>query len=199
MEEAAPESAPASKSTPPKGEAVDEGKQDNANNKGTGKKRKRENVDHLAKAYENVHFLGVQPDPQEIGIPGVANSIRTSTPGSPLRQFAHSFRASMTKSKISQVVHQHANGLCVVTAGSSEGLPPLEDVLRIEFVTQVAGHCSAKEKRKRHSKLLKKGSLNNNDKNNSDGVCDTHHRKLPESMSKMATIFLSTHMSGEPF
>lgn len=140
---------------------------ENITNKGPGKKRKREDrVDHYVKAYENIHYTPILPDPQEIRIAGVPNVIHTTTPGTPLRQFKHSFQTNSAENKTSQIIHRHANGLCVVTAGS--GLPSLKDVVRIEFVAQVADPCSAGERRKNIAKLLKKGRLFNN--NNSDGI-----------------------------
>lgn len=65
--------------------------------------------------------------------------------------------------QLSQIIHQHANGLCIVTAGDVANLPPLEVMERIEFLVATADPCSAGKRRKQQSKMLRKG---NNNKNN---------------------------------
>lgn len=61
--------------------------------------------------------------------------------------------------QIRQVVHQHANGLCVVTAGKIS-LPPSTTLKSIRFVA-TEGRCNAAERRKRQAKMLKGGRVNN--------------------------------------
>ena len=56
---------------------------------------------------------------------------------------------------ISQVVHHHVNGLCIVTAG--EQLP--SSIESIQFVVKEAPACSRGEKRKRQAKMLKGGRV----------------------------------------
>jgi hypothetical protein len=60
-------------------------------------------------------------------------------------------------SELSQVVHHHVNGLCIVTAG--QNLPDRSTVAGIEFVAKEAPACSAAEKRKRQAKMLKGGKV----------------------------------------
>lgn len=126
------------------------------NNKNAPRKRKRDGNDHYAKTYENAHYEPIPPDPQDISIPGVPNVVHTTTPGTPLRQFARSFRAELSLDNAkTQIVHHHANGLCVVTAGESTSSAKIE---RIDFLVEAADHCSAAERRKKQSKMLKKNA-----------------------------------------
>ncbi len=55
--------------------------------------------------------------------------------------------------ELTQVVHHHVNGLCIVTAGSR--LPEKSIIDGIEFVAKEAPTCNAAEKRKRQAKMLK--------------------------------------------
>ena len=79
---------------------------------------------------------------------------------------------SLPKVSLSQVVHHHVNGLCIVTVG--ETIPPVSShakIQSIEFVVSEAPPSSAGEKRKRQSKLLRGGGGGggggaNNDSNN---------------------------------
>jgi hypothetical protein len=64
-------------------------------------------------------------------------------PGTPHSFFKESYSVD------NQIVHQHANGLCIVTAGR-----PMETT-KIEFAVQAAPHQSLAEKRKSQSKRLK--------------------------------------------
>jgi len=68
------------------------------------------------------------------------------------------------------VVHQHVNGLCIVTAGDvgawlsslypTHNHQTIQNFLQIEFVATEAPSCSAAEKRKRQAKMLKgKGNI----------------------------------------
>lgn len=94
----------------------------------------------------------------------------TGHPMSPHRFFKESYEVSFqdddkaifpkpvsSPNKISQVVHHHVNGLCIVTAGSN--LPEKADVAGLEIVAKEAPSCSAAEKRKRQSKMLKGGKV----------------------------------------
>jgi hypothetical protein len=64
---------------------------------------------------------------------------------------------------IPQVVHQHVNGLCIVTAGDiGSWLPKLypdHEVESIQFVAEEAPACSGAEKRKRQAKMLRGGKV----------------------------------------
>lgn len=60
-----------------------------------------------------------------------------------------------TDIKISQVVHQHVNGLCMVTAGELLSIPPSKKLKSIRFVANEAPAYSNAEKRKRQAKMLK--------------------------------------------
>ena len=60
-------------------------------------------------------------------------------------------RESRTSSPLEQVVHHHANGLCIVTAG--EKLPG--NIKSIEYATLNLVDCSSAEKRKRQAKMLR--------------------------------------------
>ena len=79
---------------------------------------------------------------------------------------------SLPNVSLSQVIHHHVNGLCIVTVG--ETLPPASSQVKIqsiEFVVSEAPPSSAGEKRKRQSKLLRGGGGGggggaNNDSNN---------------------------------
>lgn len=61
------------------------------------------------------------------------------------------------------VVHQHVNGLCIVTAGDiATWLPdryPNHFLENIQFVAQEAPACSGAEKRKRQAKMLRGGKV----------------------------------------
>jgi hypothetical protein len=86
-------------------------------------------------------------------------------PGSPHRFFASSYLASYSAaentaidthngSALSQIVHHHANGLCIVTAG--EKLPA--SIKSIKYEVKESPDCSAAEKRKRLAKMQKGSS-----------------------------------------
>jgi hypothetical protein len=158
----------------PSKQATHDANHNDSDNNNNGKKRKRERVDHYANAYENTHYEPISSQPQEIHIPGVPDVIQVSNPpGTPLRQFAHSFQASLTTNNEipdpnHQIIHQHANGLAIVTAGSLCSKFAAQDVLAIDFLVAAADPCSAGARRKRQSKMLKKGKANNasNKKNN---------------------------------
>jgi hypothetical protein len=185
---------------------------DDANHRHQGvatKKRKRERIDHYANAYDNTQYELIPTQPQVIQIPGVPDSIHLSClPGTPQRQFAHSFQASfhttttMTRKNNGmdadhhqqdqchhQIIHQHANGLAIVTAGTLCRNYTPHDIQAIDFLVAAAHPCSAGERRKRQSKMLKKGKVNhgtntttntNNKKNSGDR---NHHHQQHESNS----------------
>ena len=115
-------------------------------------KRKRPAGDPLKDAYENVTITPREP---------------SGRPGSPHRFFQASYTVSVAqKGPIEQsrsveesgsapqsinevVVHQHANGLCIVTAGK-----PRSNVKNIQFLIKEVPESSAGERRKCLSKLL---------------------------------------------
>jgi hypothetical protein len=138
--------------------------------KDNNKKRKRDDSkkpNHFAKAYENIQIEPRISQTINFEIPGVDHAVTTTRPGSPSRQFANSYSTTFVSDNSStrslkQVIHQHANGLCVVTAG----LDPLSidensnTPKDIEFLVSTSDPCSAGERRKRQSKMLKKGHSN---------------------------------------
>lgn len=174
---------------------------------GHDKKRKRDNTrkDHYFTTYENVTYERIVEEEQEIIIPGTDNlpayKIHATTPGTFSRYFAHSYRAKFTASTTGedyycseeqrqesqetpkgapqQIIHQHVNGLCVITIGNGGILSAtntkhtneddgdddspnvvVSSVERIEFLVTASERCSAGERRKRNSKMLKKGTAN---------------------------------------
>lgn len=123
-------------------------------------KRKRPYGESLQVAYESLSFKRLES---------------TDHPRSPQRFFRESFTAAVEANRpelpivngkdsavdsfqLTQVVHHHVNGLCIVTAG--EHLPDKSNVVGIEFVATEAPACSAAEKRKRQAKMLKGGKVN---------------------------------------
>jgi hypothetical protein len=59
--------------------------------------------------------------------------------------------------QLSQIVHRHVNGLCIVTAGSQ--LPETSILEGVEILTKEAATYSGAEKRKRQAKMLKGGNV----------------------------------------
>lgn len=101
---------------------------------------------------------------------GVTITARESSgrPGTPHAFFKQSFEVVVDKPSLASekkeegccngriVVHQHANGLCIVTVGDDDVLPDRgETVKDISFQVQEAPQQSANERRKRQSKMLK--------------------------------------------
>ena len=119
-------------------------------------KRKRPFGESLREAYKSIDF-----SPQEA----------TGHPRSPHRFFKESYVATFLREstdqagetkqspsfELSQVVHHHVNGLCIVTAGTR--LPDQGDIAAFEIVATKAPPCSAAEKRKRQAKMLKGGKV----------------------------------------
>ena len=119
-------------------------------------KRKRPFGESLREAYKSIDFSAQQA---------------TGHPRSPHRFFNESYVATFLREstdqagettqsrpfELSQVVHHHVNGLCIVTAGSR--LPHKGDISAFEFVATKAPPCSAAEKRKRQAKMLKGGKV----------------------------------------
>lgn len=109
--------------------------------------KKPKKMDAFQEAYENLSFV---PIPS------------TGRPGTPHRFFSESYEVideSMENingndEAISpkQIVHKHANGLCIVTAGH---LPVDVSVELVEILVQGAPHQSQNEKRKNQSKMLR--------------------------------------------
>mgnify|MGYP005848070551 CR=1 FL=1 len=134
------------------------------------KKRKREGSDkrpdHLTKAYKNVQFEPRISEPSDIEIPGVDHVVTTTRPGSPSRLFSHSYTATFKNTQgsthVKQAIHQHVNGLCIVTAGDSIKETIKSNIEKIEFMVSTSDPCSAGERRKRQSKMLKKGIKDKN-------------------------------------
>ena len=122
------------------------------------RKRKRPFVDTLSTAYSSVSF-----------VPRVLNG--ECRPDSPHFFFSSSYTVKHsdiesekkgagcnsndeTEVEISQVVHQHVNGLCMVTVGDLS-IPQSKILKSIRFIAQEAPPCSNAEKRKRQAKMLK--------------------------------------------
>ena len=123
------------------------------------RKRKRPFVDTLSTAYSSVSF-----------VPRVLNC--ECRPGSPHFFFSSSYTVKHsdiesgkkeeagcnsnddTDVEISQVVHQHVNGLCMVTVGDLS-IPQSKTLKSIRFIAKEAPPCSNAEKRKRQAKMLK--------------------------------------------
>lgn len=152
-------------------------------NKGVAK-RKRE--DPYVAAYQSIRFDPILPDTQDVIISRVPYGIHTALPGTPARQFAHSFHAKINDQSHGQVVHQHANGLCIVTPGPSKDLPAREDVVKIEFLVRVYDGNTGKNLRKLQAKCLsgKQGS-------NGDGTVmpDTEIARLHLRNDKYISLF----------
>jgi hypothetical protein len=120
------------------------------------KKRKRPFGGSLSAAYSTVSSFTARPS--------------TGRPDSPHFFFKSSMAVSFNHIskdddnhdiQIPQVVHQHVNGLCIVTVADSYTLrvPPSSKVESIRFVVQEAPTCSAAEKRKKQAKMLKGGTV----------------------------------------
>jgi len=129
-------------------------------NKNRSEKRKRPFGESLREAYKSIEFTPLQS---------------TGHPRSPHRFFRESYNVTFPKEssdqptetdrvvpkfELSQVVHQHVNGLCIVTAGSTR-LPEHDEISTIEILVTNAPSCSAAEKRKRQAKMLKGGKVDN--------------------------------------
>lgn len=131
----------------------------NENQSSKKQKRKRPYGESRRIAYSSISF-----SPRE----------STGRPSSPQRFFSSSHSGTFTDQgqeegegthnngggdasslDITQVVHHHVNGLCIVTAG--EKLPT--GIQSITFVAKEAPACSAAEKRKRQGKMLKGGKV----------------------------------------
>lgn len=122
-------------------------------------KRKRGGNDSFRKAYENVVIEARES---------------TGRPCTPHSFFKSSFNVTIIKSNNKQaenestcnesvVVHQHANGLCIVTVGDALLGNNNNNVKNISFqVEQISSTTSANERRKRQSKLLKGTKINSN-------------------------------------
>lgn len=157
------------------------------------RKRKDKKIDYYAMAYETVRFTPIVADMNPLDeIAGVDHIIHATKPGSPSRLFKHSYRVSFHEKEtkrdtavdattanektiassqlLSQIIHQHANGLCIVTIGDDAITLSRTTMERIEFLATTAEACSAGARRKRQSEMLRKGSCtkgNNNSKQNS--------------------------------
>ena len=70
--------------------------------------------------------------------------------------------AASVSIEVRQIVHNHVNGLCMVTVGElSESLPPSMEVKSIRFLAGEAPPCSNAAKRKRQAQMLRgKGTIN---------------------------------------
>ena len=128
-------------------------------NSEASRKRKRLWMDSLTTAYSSIKFS-----------PRTAPGRRS--PDNPHFFFSSSYtviKSNFTSDEkreagdldIRQVVHQHANGLCVVTVGE-QSIPPSKILKSVQFIVKEAPSCSNTEKRKRQSKMLKgQGKVNN--------------------------------------
>jgi len=128
-------------------------------NANTARKRKRSVGDTLTTAYSSVSFAPWK----------LTGKCR---PDSPHFFFSSSYSVIQSGSKsdkegedvgdsnndvdvdIHQVVHQHVNGLCMVTAGELS-IPPSKILRSIRFVAKEVPSCSNAEKRKRQAKMMK--------------------------------------------
>jgi len=119
----------------------------------TNKKKKRPYCEILINAYSSVSFSPIQS--------------AVERPDSPSYFFSSSHAVTLSsvscgrkdRIEIQQIVHQHINGLCIVTVGQLS-LPSSTTVKSIRFVAKEAPPCSAAMKRKRQAKMLKGGKLN---------------------------------------
>jgi len=119
----------------------------------TNQKRKRPYCESLINAYSSVSFSPFQS--------------AVKRPDSPSCFFSSSHTVTLSsisygrkdRIEIQQIVHQHINGLCIVTVGQLS-LPSSTTVKSIRFVAKEAPPCSAAMKRKRQAKMLKGGKLN---------------------------------------
>jgi hypothetical protein len=121
---------------------------------GKNRKRKRPYGESTSLAYSSISFKSREP------IEG---------PRTPHSFFSSSYSVSIAdekctesdgdatenSDKITQVVHRHVNGLCIVTIG--DFVP--SSVKSIEYLVTEAPTSSAAEKRKRQAKMLKGGSV----------------------------------------
>ena len=102
---------------------------------------------------------------------GIQNEMMTPPPGTPLRYFQASYHAmpstestalATTTLQAEMMVHQHRNGLCVVTVANGAQLWPhiqAADTFSWHYgVTVAPAHLSMAQKRQRHSKLLQSSS-----------------------------------------
>lgn len=131
-------------------------RKEKANRRHQGGKRKRPFGESLRVAYDSISFSPIAS---------------SHHPRSPHRFFKESYNAVIEENisvpainnedkpsfELSQVVHHHVNGLCIVTAGSK--LPEKSMIADIEFVAKEAPTSSAAEKRKRQAKMLKGGKV----------------------------------------
>lgn len=126
----------------------------------TSRKRKRPPWDTVATAYSSVSFVPwklaggkCRPDSPHFFF---SSSYRVMLPKFDSDEEVVGVDDSITNAQIdiNQVVHQHANGLCMVTAGELS-IPPSKILRSIQFVTKEAPSFSNAEKRKRQTKMLK--------------------------------------------
>jgi hypothetical protein len=134
------------------------------------KKRKRSYGESLIAAYSSVSFEPVVEGDRN------NNENDSSPPDSPRFFFSSSYTVTPLLSspissseatrddtrgiKIQQIVHQHINGLCIITAGQLSSIIPSSLTLKsIRFVAKEAPPCSAAMKRKRQTKMLKGGKV----------------------------------------
>jgi hypothetical protein len=153
----------------------------NTTNSSNKKKRKRPYGESLIAAYSSVSF---EPIKSAEVVEGDSNNNDNDhncmPPDSPNFFFSSSYNVTSSLSspsifspspseatrvntrgiKIQQIVHQHINGLCVVTAGQLSNVIPSSLTLKsIRFVAKEAPPSSAAMKRKRQTKMLKGGKV----------------------------------------
>lgn len=132
---------------------------DESNHDAKSRKRKRPFVDTLSTAYSSVSFAPrtlngeCRPDSPHFFFSS-SYTVKLSDLESEQKEKAGCNSNDETTVKISQVVHQHVNGLCMVTAGELS-IPPSKILKSIRFVVKEAPPCSNAEKRKRQAKMLK--------------------------------------------
>jgi len=126
-------------------------------NANTSRKRKRSYGDSLTAAYSSVSFAprkltgDFRPDSPHFFF----SSSYTVMPSiSKVVEEEEGYANNNVNMDIQQVVHQHVNGLCMVTAGELS-IPSSKILKCIRFVAKEAPPCSNAEKRKRQAKMLK--------------------------------------------
>ncbi len=135
--------------------AAHESNQDNVK----ARKRKRPFVDTLSTAYSSVSFVPrmlngeCRPDSPHFFFSS-SYTVKQADLKTEKKEEAGSNSDDETDVKISQVVHQHVNGLCMVTVGELS-IPTSKTLKKIRFVAKEAPPCSNAEKRKRQAKMLK--------------------------------------------
>ncbi len=131
----------------------------NKNIDNKSRKRKRPFDDALTTAYSSVSFAprkltGECPPDSPHFFFSSSYTVIPSNAESENKEETLTHTNDDTGIKIQQVVHQHVNGLCMVTAGELS-IPQSMTLRSIRFVAKEAPSCSNAEKRKRQAKMLR--------------------------------------------